>query len=144
MTKKRYITWQEVFTKLQRIDIPGSKIYGVPKGGMIAAGFLRNARNVFVPEDADIFLDDLVDSGNTERIYAERFPGIPFKALFTKGKEGIEKDTWIIFPWEKEHPMGEDNIQQNIVRQLQYIGEDPEREVLKETPNRIVKSWDKL
>lgn len=31
-----------------------------------------------------------------------------------------------------------------VSRQLQYIGEDPSREGLKETPNRVVKSWKHL
>ena len=33
---------------------------------------------------------------------------------------------------------------ENIKKQLIHIGEDPTREGLKETPNRIVKSWDEL
>lgn len=45
---------------------------------------------------------------------------------------------------QSEDLIGEDNIQQNIVHQLQYIGEDPNREGLKETPNRIVKSWSEI
>jgi len=37
-----------------------------------------------------------------------------------------------------------DTIKAHIVKQLQYIGEDPEREGLVETPNRIVRSWKEL
>lgn len=36
------------------------------------------------------------------------------------------------------------NIQDNIKEILKYIGEDPEREGLKDTPKRIEKSWGKL
>lgn len=39
---------------------------------------------------------------------------------------------------------GEDSIQQTIVRQLEYIGEDPNREGLKETPNRSVQAWGEI
>lgn len=37
-----------------------------------------------------------------------------------------------------------EKIQQTIVDQLQYIGEDPHREGLLETPNRIVRAWGEL
>jgi len=36
------------------------------------------------------------------------------------------------------------DIKQNIREILEYIGDDPEREGLQETPDRIVRSWDKL
>ena len=36
------------------------------------------------------------------------------------------------------------NIKINLIKQIKYIGEDPNREGLKETPNRIVRSWDEL
>ena len=35
-------------------------------------------------------------------------------------------------------------IKQIITQQIKHIGEDPNREGLKETPNRIVRSWDEL
>lgn len=38
----------------------------------------------------------------------------------------------------------EDSIQDNIIRQLKYIGEDPGREGLKETPDRIIRAWDEI
>jgi len=36
------------------------------------------------------------------------------------------------------------DIQKSIISQLQYIGEDPEREGLKDTPNRVIRSWEEL
>ena len=35
-------------------------------------------------------------------------------------------------------------IKEHLLNQLQYIGEDPDREGLKETPNRVVKSWQEI
>ena len=35
-------------------------------------------------------------------------------------------------------------MKENITQQLQYIGEDPSREGLVDTPKRIIKSWDEL
>ncbi len=139
---KRFISWEEFYKLLKPFDKKGNKIYGVPKGGMIAMGFLLQADTTIYPGAATIILDDLVDSGATRNYYIKKFPHIPFFTLIDKQKEKT-KD-WIVFPWEADHPMGEDTVQQNIIRQLQYIGEDPEREGLKETPNRIVRSWSEL
>lgn len=36
------------------------------------------------------------------------------------------------------------NPQYHITRQLEYLGENPNREGLKDTPKRIVKSWDEI
>lgn len=141
---KRKITWPEVQAKLSVIDESwkGQKVYGVPKGGMILTAYLKNCPAVIHPDQADFILDDLVDSGATKRLYAEKYPLIPFVVLFDKEKEQI--NDWLIFPWESDHPQGEDNIQQNITRMLEYLGEDIKREGLVETPNRVVRSWDEL
>jgi len=109
---------------------------------MIAAGFLTHSTITHDPSQADLILDDLIDSGATRDHYRKLYPDTQFAVLFDKQKAGI--DDWIIFPWEADHPQGEETIQQNTVRQLQYIGEDATREGLKDTPNRIVKSWDEL
>lgn len=142
---KIYITWDQVFERLKEFDIAGKVVYGIPKGGMIAASFLEFAVNHHIMEDyVDIILDDLVDSGATRDKYMKLYPNTPFEALFNKQTEPELKDKWIVFPWEKDHPGGEDSIEQNIIRQLQYIGEDVTREGLVDTPKRIVKSWKEL
>lgn len=40
--------------------------------------------------------------------------------------------------------ISEEEISQSIKNMLAYIGDDPDREGLKETPKRIIKSWGKL
>lgn len=142
MTQKRYITWAEILDGLEHIDDPENIVYGVPKGGMIAAGFLKQAKNTHNISEANIILDDLIDSGTTAKKYQEKYPQKDFVALFDK--RNPPTNDWIVFPWELEHPGGEDSIQDNIVRQLEYIGEDPNREGLLETPNRIVRAWDEI
>jgi GTP cyclohydrolase I len=137
--QKVYITWPQIFEALKEIDVEGFRVYGIPKGGMIASGFLKHATNVSIPEEADIFLDDIIDSGKTQQFYQSEFPNTEFKALFKK-----HDNDWIVFPWEAQHPAGEESVQDNIVRQLQFIGEDVERDGLKDTPDRIVKSWSEL
>jgi GTP cyclohydrolase I len=139
---KRKITWEEVLGRLSKYDHSPKIIYGVPKGGMIACSFLKEASTTHIVSEATLILDDLVDSGATKAKYKEMCPKIPFVGLFDKVKEGITD--WLIFPWESDHPMGEDNVQQNIIRMIQYIGEDVNREGLLDTPNRIVRSWDEL
>lgn len=142
---KRYITWDEVFERLNHIENSigsGNLVYGIPKGGMIAAGFLRHNSPTYDASYASVFLDDLIDSGATREKYAKMYPGKPFVGLFDKLEEGITD--WLIFPWEKDHPMGEESVEQNIVRILQYLGEDPKREGLLDTPKRVVKSWEEI
>ena len=43
-----------------------------------------------------------------------------------------------------KHPLTEEKILQNLREILAYIGDDPTREGLLETPKRIVRSWQKL
>jgi len=131
------LTWGDVSEALESIDKPGNTIYGVPKGGMIAAGFLEQATITPYPDEANIILDDIVDSGRTRQKYLDKYPDAKFVALFEK------RDEWLVFPWEKDHPNAQgDTIQENITRMLQFIGEDPSREGLRETPNRIAKAWE--
>jgi len=139
------VTWDEIFSLLEPIDVKSHIIYGVPKGGMCACAFLNNARLTHSPERATLIVDDLVDSGATKKKYEEAFPDIPFVALIDKKKRWGSDPPWVIFPWEKDHPgKREDTVQQNIVRLLEYIGEDPNREGLRETPDRIIRSWDEI
>jgi GTP cyclohydrolase I len=139
---KVYLTWDEIFEALETVDYPENVVYGIPKGGMIAAGFLKHAEITGDPSRANVFLDDVKDSGWTESFYKKQFPGVPFVVLIDKTIQN--KNDWIVFPWEADHPHGVETIEQNIVRQLQYIGEDPERSGIVDTPKRIVKSWNEI
>lgn len=138
--KKYYVTWDELLESLEMVDKAGKNIFGVPRGGMIAAGFLKNATNVVAPDLADIILDDIVDSGRTRAHYKKLYPDKPFVALIDK--TGVQKDIgWVVFPWENDEVTSADDI---IIRQLQYIGEDFMREGLIETPARVIRSWEEL
>jgi GTP cyclohydrolase I len=147
MTTKNYVTWEQIFTRLSKIDKPENVVYGIPKGGMILTAFLKHAKVVHLPECANVILDDIVDTGNTMNFYAKAYPNALQYALFDRktSKEDYTyfKNKWLVFPWEVT-PMAEDTVQQNIVRTLEYIGEDPKREGLLDTPNRVVKSWSKI
>jgi GTP cyclohydrolase I len=117
------------------------RLYGVPRGGLPAALLVDrylglNTAFVASPKEADVFIDDLVDSGATRERYAQKFPSIPFEALFDKEREGL--NGWLVFPWEGDTVGSAEDIP---VRLLQFIGEDSTREGLKETPARFLNAW---
>jgi len=161
--KIRRITWKEffylcnTFKRKQLITSAGS-FYGVPVGGWFVANGLKEdgvsvlqdeydfkGDNLLVGDDI-IVVDDIVDSGKTIKEYKDK--GFKTASLFVK--EGAEvlpdeylvevpRSTWVKFPWESER-----EIEDTVIRQLEYIGENPNREGLKNTPKRIVKSWKEL
>ena len=138
------LDWADIRTRLEPFDRPGEIIYGVPKGGMIVTSLLRRATVTTDPSKATLILDDLIDSGRTRDYYLARYPSIPFEALFVKNPNSTE---WLVFPWESQHPGngGEiDSVQSNITRLIEFLGEDPKREGLVDTPNRVINSWKEI
>lgn len=128
-------------------------LYGVPRGGIPAAylvAFELYRRRIPVavvnnPAEATFIIDDLVDSGETRRRYAPA----PFGALFHKGGKDFSRspfhvgvdvaaDEWLVFPWEGSEIGSAEDI---VTRLLQFIGEDPTRGGLRETPARVIKAW---
>lgn len=126
-------------------------LYGVPRGGVpsayavqaaIAASFplVKEINVVDNPRDADAIIDDIVDSGATRDKFTTTYEK-PFYALVDKldpESPDFGSSTWFVFPWEGNEG---GSIEDNIVRLLQYIGEDPTRGGLKETPARVAKAW---
>jgi GTP cyclohydrolase I len=116
------------------------KVYAIPRGGVGAAlAVSQHIPLILVdrPEDADIFIDDIVDSGKTRERWDNAFPDIPFYALIDK----LEKrgpGGWIVFPWEGDI-VG--SFEDNVIRLLEFVGEDPQRGGLHETPARVTKAW---
>lgn len=115
------------------------KVYAVPTAGIAArlALFALDSAGDFVVEEnwvaADVIVDDLIDSGRT----AQQYPGPHFEALIDK-RSWEHGDAWVVWPWEGNGSAG---IEDHIVRLLQYIGENPERGGLAETPSRVAKAW---
>jgi GTP cyclohydrolase IA len=154
--KKRTIdlSWKDVQTRVvgmvscirKRFSVPPDMlaIYGIPRGGAHVAGLLAHHGFGLTedPVQADAFVDDIIDSGKTERRYANQYVGTPFFALINKRGPGMTGGGWITFPWERmQNEIGPED---NVVRMLEFIGEDPNREGLLETPSRVVKAWGEL
>mgnify|MGYP000965547275 CR=1 FL=1 len=120
------------------------RAYAVPRGGIAAAYAVQSLHGFHItdnPADADIFIDDLIDSGSTCERYCDNHPGKPFFALIDKRSDEEFKGKWIVFPWEVTDSGVDESATDVVTRLLQLIGEDPTREGLLETPARVVKAW---
>jgi len=129
-------------------------IYGIPRGGRIPAAMLSMALclpvlNVLY-EDVKypnvIIIDDICDSGKTRAKYPDNF----FVSLVTKEHANptpditattVTGDEWIHFFWEGEPSTAGEDI---VTRMIQFVGEDPNRAGVLETPKRVVKAWGEM
>jgi len=151
------LSWNDIGIRAQaiadKIEVnavnmnPPLRLYGIPRGGVYAAQAVlsyieKESELVEEPDDNCIFIDDIIDTGKTRDDFIEAYE-CPFLALVDKrGADRNVKGVWVSFPWERmthdEGPV------ENVKRLLQYIGEDPERDGLKETPQRVIDSYKKL
>lgn len=130
-----------------RTDRP-ARVYAIPRGGIPAAFAMRAHRHfeiVNVPALADYIVDDLIDSGDTmARMLTEsEADGRQAAPVVLIDKRMPEwKGKWIVFPWEGESGAEDSSFADNVKRMLQFIGEDPSRGGLAETPDRVAKAWE--
>lgn len=155
---KTLVNWNQINNEAARIvsrissHYLGSRpelvgIFGVPRGGIVPAALvweklIQEDFPAYMVEDADhshVIIDDVVDSGATREQYQKTNPNSLFFALFEKE----DKSSWLSFPWER---MGgeEAGVEDNVRRLIQYIGDDPERNGLKDTPRRVAESYKEL
>lgn len=111
------ITWnqiQKVAEDLIQKNIlsKNTKVWGVPRGGQYLMAFFTPAKS---PEDADVIIDDLIDSGSTFNQWQKKYPNKRFVAFFEKP---FGDKRWYIFPWEKK----DEPLKDNIVRICQFYG----------------------
>lgn len=166
MTQKHYLTMEEISVAIAGLAVlvlqrypqgKWLKCYGVPRGGVpVALALQQRLEHMTLVDDpahADFIVDDIIDSGAT----ALKFAGKPFYALIGKtviAKQdcppgsfmgsmveyvrGVPRGEWIVFPWEGDSLGSGEDI---VTRLLQFIGEDPTRGGLAETPARVLKAW---
>ena len=155
MTGKRLLTWRDIDGEVTAIAQRWSgtrceSVYGVPRGGCVPAAMVAERLSlplIDVPAVDTLIIDDLVDSGATGARYLAR--GHAFDALYRKDRLSqdyiasdaavVPPDTWLVFPWE----VGTDDEggpTDAVVRLLEFIGEDPTRDGLVDTPRRVVKA----
>lgn len=119
------------------------QVYGVPRNGTVVAAMLRNVCPDLSLVDGygphTWVVDDLVDSGVT----LGRFPPEVVDALIRKPNApdtlapgALPLDGWIVFPWETEA-----QPEDAVVRLLTWLGEDPRRDGLRDTPGRMLRAW---
>jgi GTP cyclohydrolase I len=116
------------------------KVWGVPSGGIPVAAMVADGRiavMVDTVEEADVIVDDLIDSGATMNRLLKLHPNKPFLALLDK-RSWDHGDQWVVWPWEQTAEKG---IEDHIKRLIQFAGDDPQREGLHETPARVAKAW---
>jgi len=123
-------------------------VYPIPKNGTITALFCQ-MHGLTLPAVSEgeitektLILDDLIDSGKT----FNKFPNNDFACIYVKEyspkpKYFIEEvgKKWVKFYYEET----EHDIEGSVVRIIEYVGEDPNREGLQETPKRFIKALSK-
>ncbi len=152
MTEIHTLTYADIETAARdlahRNAVQSVGVHGVTQGGCVPATMVAHHLGVPLldtPVPGCLVVDDLVDSGAT----ASRFAGYAFDALYRKswsppdvapGATLIDDNVWLSFPWETNHGSPTDAV----VRLLEYIGEDPTRDGLVDTPARVVKAWQEM
>lgn len=160
MTDKISISWHRAELSVSMIGKENPKIfnnivnvYGIPRGGCPLAVMFSMKYNLPIIEDESIIsertlvVDDIADSGKTINKFENNFKFVLVKKSHSElinkligSPIEVDGDTWVEFPWEKKN----ETIEDNVTRLLTYIGEDPSREGLIDTPKRVVRSYSEL
>ena len=120
-------------------------LYGVPRGGYLPA--IRLSELMGIPVVTKITLgtlivDDIVDSGKTLENYPNNDTAVIYAKDYSKDKAtyyGAIENGWINIPDEKDC-----GIEDHIRRILEYIGENPNREGLVGTPDRVKRMFKEI
>ncbi|MFA6971398.1 MAG: GTP cyclohydrolase I FolE [Gallionella sp.] len=124
-------------------------IYGVPRGGTIVAMLL--SRHLKLPlidawqiTPKTLIVDDLIDSGATMKKFSKDVcRAVLYKKPYSPDVVNCwvrEVEDWIEFFYENTAK----DIADNVTRILEYIGENPNREGLKDTPHRVVRMYGEI
>lgn len=91
---------------VKKIDTIGISSYEDARRGTL--GLIKTLHPSTVVDEGCLFVDELVDSGQTIRLIKEWFPKSLAVALYSKVDDSpidmfidmFDSDTWIVFPWE--------------------------------------------
>lgn len=148
--KEYEVSAKELALKINAANAKFASIYPIPRGGYFTAIVLSKELGVpIIFSEKEItkdtlLVDDITDSGST----LSKFPGNKKAVNYAKARSEhfadyvgsiIPDNAWVVFP--DEHEVG---VEDNIKRILEYIGEDPNREGLKGTPDRIMRMWKEI
>lgn len=129
----------------RKIKLKYNDVFGIPTGGLIPAFIVAKELKIPLvekPNNRTLIVDDLIDSGRTLEGFKQD------SAVLYKKKSSPEPtyylkeipDEWLDLPHERLKT----GIENNLVRLLEFIGENPNREGLKKTPERIVKMYKEI
>lgn len=156
------LTWGDVYNAAGQLwnrikRNPPEHLYGIPRGGCLAALLVQTlahrdgCKTMIIldePVPGTLVIDDLVDSGATARPFA--LQGYSIETLYRKrgspfdiAPGAVLAPGWLAFPWE-QGPKEGTGAEDLVTRLLQWVGEDPTRDGLRETPKRVLKAWKDL
>ncbi|WP_302406718.1 GTP cyclohydrolase I FolE [Leyella stercorea] len=140
----------EIARQIKKKERCYKSIYPIPRGGYFTAIELSRLLNTPIECDkanidhTTLVVDDICDSGKT----IKEFDGYDTAVAFVKERSLnkvsffgriVPENDWLVFPDEHET-----TVEENITRILEYIGEDPTREGLVGTPDRIIRMWGEI
>lgn len=141
-TMKNYI--EDIKLLTGKINRKYDSIYPIPRGGYLPAIIISQELNIpisFELTKNSLIVDDLIDSGKTLSNYSQ-----DKAVVYVKNEKQNEVDYfavkaqgWINLPDEQGT-----GIEENIKRIFQFIGENPDREGLKDTPTRIARMFKEI
>lgn len=113
---------EQIANEIQDLFVGQEKVflYGVPRGGIPAVYAVK----CFLPSEyqitddlyqAQVIIDDIIDSGSTKNRYLAENPQALFYALVDKEKN--PSNTWFIFSWEGT---SESSIEDAYIRLKQF------------------------
>lgn len=140
----------EIARQIKKKERCYKSIYPIPRGGYFTAIELSRLLNTPIECDkanidhTTLVVDDICDSGKTIKEFDSYDTAVAFvkerslnKVSFSGGI--VPENDWLVFPDEHET-----TVEENITRILEYIGEDPTREGLVGTPDRIIRMWGEI